>query len=172
MFILVNGVQANALTFGKEIVLATRGGSSVDSSLQKFLAVVIITVVCQLQAYSRNIYVKLSNLLAVYKITLLSIIAICGFLALGGVRIQNSTTIQTPYGMENMTGIFEAEQRSLYDYSLALLNVMRAFLGYENANYVRHSDARFPNYPFTPSRFFMRCAEVQQGMNDAHSEEL
>lgn len=46
--------------------------------------------------------------------------------------------IDTPYGMENLRSDFALRTGDPYLYSYALLNIMRAFLGYENANFVRH----------------------------------
>lgn len=138
IFILINGVQANALQFGKEIIL---GGSPrntpVSAALQKFLAIIIITFVCQLQSYSRSIYVQTSNILAVVKVFALVFIVICGLVALTGARKHGPQEIDTPYGTEDLTNIFVSRSNNLNEYSLALLNVMRAFLGYENANFVR-----------------------------------
>ena len=139
MFVLIGGVQANALTFGREVIIAgsrARPGDPVDPRLQKFFAVMIVTFVCQLQAYSRSIYIRLSNILALFKISSLVIISICGLIALGGVRRRNSSTIETTYGTANLEEAFSTRSGSLHQYSLALLNVMRAFLGYENANLV------------------------------------
>ena len=139
MFVLIGGVQANALTFGREVIIAGSGahpGASVDPRLQKFFAVIVVTFVCQLQAYSRSIYVRLSNVLAISKISSLAIISICGLVALGGIRNSKNSFTETPYGKANLDDAFKMPSHSLYLYSLALLNVMRAFLGYENANLV------------------------------------
>ena len=139
MFVLIGGVQANALTFGREVIIAGSGahpGHPVDPRLQKFFAIIIVTFVCQLQAYSRFVYVRLSNVLALSKVSSLVIISILGFVALGGIRSTHSSTIGTSYGKVNLDNAFETHSNSLYQYSLALLNVMRAFLGYENANLV------------------------------------
>ncbi len=139
MFILVGGVQANALTFGREVIIAgsrTRAGTAVDPKLQKFFAVMIVTFVCQLQAYSRLIYIRMSNALALFKVSSLIIISLCGILAICGVRREDEATIESPYGRINLEHAFSNRSTSLYQYSLALLNVMRAFLGYENANLV------------------------------------
>ena len=139
MFVLIGGVQANALTFGREVIIAGLGShpeTPVDPRLQKFFAVMVVTFVCQLQAYSRFIYVRLSNILALSKISSLVIISICGFVALGGIRGSNSAINETSYGRANLADAFKTRSSSLDQYSLALLNVMRAFLGYENANLV------------------------------------
>ena len=140
MFVLIGGVQANALTFGREVIIAASGaspGNPVDPRLQKFFAIIIVTFVCQLQAHSRSIYVRLSNVLALSKVSSLVIISILGFVALGGIRSAHSSTIETSYGKVNLDNAFQTHSNSLFQYSLALLNVMRAFLGYENANLVR-----------------------------------
>ena len=139
MFVLIGGVQANALTFGREVIIAgsrAHPGTTVDPRLQKLFAVIVVTFVCQLQAYSRSIYVRLSNVLALSKISSLIIISICGFVALGGIRSSKNSIVEPSYGKANLDGAFKMHSNSLYQYSLALLNVMRAFLGYENANLV------------------------------------
>ena len=137
MVVLIGGVQANALTFGREVILVGADPTSpVNTNLQKLFAVIIVTFVCQLQAYSRTIYIRVSNLLAIFKISSLIFVSICGLLALGGIRRHSIASINTSYGTENLSHIFATRAESPYAYSLALLNVMRAFLGYENANLV------------------------------------
>ena len=137
MVILVGGVQANALTFGREVILAGSDATApVNTNLQKLFAILIVTFVCQLQAYSRSIYIRVSNVLAIIKVSSLVFVSICGFIALGGVRRHSTAFINTSYGTVNLTHIFATRAESPYAYSLALLNVMRAFLGYENANLV------------------------------------
>ena len=140
MVVLVGGVQANALTFGREIILAGADATTpVNTNLQKLFAVLIVTFVCQLQAYSRTIYIRVSNVLAIFKISSLVFISICGLIALGGIRRHSIALIDTSYGTENLTHVFDTRAESPYAYSLALLNVMRAFLGYENANLVDYT---------------------------------
>ena len=138
MFILINGLQVNALTFGKEVILAGSASDTVpiNQNLQKFFAIVIITLICQLQAYSRSIYIRISNALALFKVCVLTFIVLCGFVVLGGTRRPSDAPIETPYGIANFSDDFALQTRNLSEYSLALLNVMRAFLGYENANFV------------------------------------
>ena len=138
MFILINGVQANALQFGKEVIIASSpSGVTVNGNLEKLFAVLIITYVCQLQAYSRIIYIRISNVLAALKVFSLLFIAVCGLVALGNSRVKANDEIPTPYGREDLTNTFSSASRNPYQYGLALLSVMRAFLGYENANFVR-----------------------------------
>jgi amino acid transporter len=138
MFILINGVQGNALQFGKEVLIAASPKDvKVNQSLQKLSAVIIITLVCQLQAYSRAIYIRISNTLAVFKVTSLLFIVMCGIVALRNGRVPEAKDeFSTPYGKEDLVNAFASASNNPYQYGIALLNVMRAFLGYENANFV------------------------------------
>ncbi|OCL02043.1 amino acid transporter [Glonium stellatum] len=137
MFVLVNGVQANSLQFGSDVIMA---GSSYNGqynqNLQKFFAIMITTFVCQLLAYSRFIYVRICNTLAVLKVIALVFITVCGLVALTGARRHGGDEIQTSYGKADLANAFATRSNDPYQYALALLSVMRAFLGYENANFV------------------------------------
>jgi L-asparagine transporter-like permease len=152
MFVLINGVQTNALLFGKEVIVAgSPSNAPINHNLQKFLAVVITTFVCQLQAYSRFLYVRIGNTLAMLKVAALLFIAICGLAALGKAGGAGAHELHTAYGKANLNDAFASRSSNPYQYSIALLNVMRAFLGYENANFVRTLiDIRLhsPNYFF------------------------
>jgi L-asparagine transporter-like permease len=139
MFVLVNGVQANALQFGLQVILASSYGreKSNNEQLDKFLAIVIITFVCQLHSYSRSIYINIANVLAIIKASSLAFISICGFLALGGFRMSSGQEhFSAKYGMQNLKLDFDSKSNNLFEYALALLSVIRAFQGYENANFV------------------------------------
>jgi len=137
MFILVNGVQGNALQFGKEVIIAiSPSGTIINNNLEKLFAILIITFVCQIQAYSRAIYVRISNILAAFKIFSLCFITVCGLVALIHSRGKANVEIPTPYGKEDFTDAFSSVSKNPYQYGLALLSVMRSFLGYENANFV------------------------------------
>jgi len=147
MFILINGVQANALQFGKDVIIAgSPSGASINGNLEKLFAVLIITFVCQLQAYSRVIYIRISNVLAAIKVFSLLFIAVCGLVALGHHRVMASNEILTTYGKDYLTNAFSSASNNPYEYGLALLSVMRAFLGYENANFVRSWHYILPKY--------------------------
>lgn len=138
MFVLVNGVQTNALLFGQQVIIAgSPVGAPVNQNLQKFFAIMITTFVCQLQAYSRFIYVRIGNTLAVLKVTALLFVACCGLAALAKARVAGPNEIDTPYGKSDLSDAFTDGSNNPYQYSIALLNVMRAFLGYENANFVK-----------------------------------
>jgi Amino acid permease len=143
MFVVLGGTHANALTFGKEVIIAASPpGTSVDHRLQKLFAILIITLVCQLQAFSRVMNIRVHNALAAFKVGLLLFVSVTGWVALAGKRTSSAAAQgDTRYGEQNLSRIFEGNRGSPYAYSLALLNIIRAFLGYENANFVRRDSA-------------------------------
>ena len=137
LFVLFGGVHVNAMTFAREVILAgSPVGAAVDPTLQKFFAIVIVTFICQLQAFSRYINVYFSNALALFKVLLLGFISVAGWVALAGKRTPSAASIRSSYGKGSLANLFVGDSGSPYGYSLALLNIMRAFLGYENANFV------------------------------------
>jgi hypothetical protein len=144
MFILLNGVQSNTLQMGKEIIIANSPtDTNVSDQLEKFFAIMIITFVCQLLAYSRSIYIRIGNILALLKVISLVFISLCGVAALAKARVKAVDEIQTPYGTSDFSNAFASASNSPYQYGLALLSVIRAFQGYENANFVSFSSSLF-----------------------------
>lgn len=89
-----------------------------------------------------------NNLLALYKLVLLTFVVVSGFAALGGARVGGSRAGDT-YGTENFKNSFKTngDTRSPRDYAGAMLSVLYAFQGWENANYVLAEVKRPPNKP-------------------------
>jgi hypothetical protein len=139
MFVVLGGTHANSLTFGKEVVVAASPpGTAVDHRLQKLFAILLITIVCQSQAFSRIMNVRFHNVLAAYKICLLLFISVAGWVAIAGKRTRSAAAVgPVDFGESQLSHIFDGNTGSPYAYSLALLNIIRAFQGYENANFVR-----------------------------------
>jgi amino acid transporter len=138
MFVVLSGSQTNALQFGSSVIIAsTSPGTKADPRIQKFIAIVIVGVICLFQVYSRSIVIRLNNALAIYKLLLLSFVSIAGWFAIGNLRTSAAhRAYASPYGRANLQNIFQGSSSSAYDVGLALLVVSRAFLGYENANFV------------------------------------
>jgi amino acid transporter len=137
MFIVLGGSQANALQFASSVIAAcTSPDAPVDPRLQKFIAVAIVGLICLLQVYSRNTVVRLNNVLAAYKLLFLLFIMLLGFCALGGVRTAAASATGSPYGIVNLQASFAGTSTKPYGWGVALLVVQRAYLGYENANFV------------------------------------
>ncbi|CAN9439065.1 unnamed protein product [Alternaria alternata] len=137
MFVVLSGSQANALSFGKAVIIAnTEEGTPIDDRLQKVFSIAIIGIVCLLQAYSRVNYIRFNNLFALYKIALLTFLTITGWFAIAGKRAASAEAVGKPYGIGNLGNKdFDEADNNAYGYALALLSIMRVFLGYENANF-------------------------------------
>ena len=138
-FVLLSGSHANALIFGAAVLTAsTPEGTPTNHRLQKLFAVLIVAAICLFQSFSRLNYVRFSNIFAIYKISLLTIITILGWHALA-TRNRQTTTIhpgEGPYGLSNLDGSFRGITNSAYAISIALLDIFRVYSGYENANFV------------------------------------
>jgi amino acid transporter len=125
---------------GKEIIIANSPkDTNINDKLEKFFAVMIITFVCQLLAYSRSIYIRIGNTIALLKVISLVFISLCGIAALAKARVKGVNEIQTPYGTTDFSNAFASASNNPCQYGLALLSVIRAFQGYENANFVSFS---------------------------------
>ena len=138
MFILLSGSQSNALTFGASVLQASSPEDvKLDRRLQKFFAVLVVGVVCWLQSISRINYVRFSNIFAIYKVTFLLTLTIIGWCALGQRRAPIAAATNDPYGIVNLRNSFKGSTSQPYAIALALLDIMRVYSGYENANFVR-----------------------------------
>ncbi|KAI5837444.1 amino acid permease-domain-containing protein [Morchella snyderi] len=131
-FVLLCSNSANTIAFAKSMLMAFNGETSPDYRLQQFIALVTITFVCLLHFFSRDMGIFLSNALAAYKITLLLFVVVTGFVCLAGGGRKDGT----PSGPGNLEGAFENPSQSPYSYASAMLSVLFAYEGWENANYV------------------------------------
>jgi amino acid transporter len=138
MFVCLSGSHANSLQFGASVITAsTSPGTEVDFRVQKLIAIALVSVVCLIQAYSREVILRLNDLIAWYKVLVLSFMAVAGFVSLAGVRTQlASESSAAPYGMQNLENSFSGTTSNPYAWGMALLVVGRSYLGYENANLV------------------------------------
>jgi amino acid transporter len=73
--------------------------------------------------------VRLSDVLGLFKLVVLLLVVLSGFVALAGKLKVEKT--------DNFTDAFDGSTRDAYSYVTALLNVMYSYRGWENANYVR-----------------------------------
>jgi hypothetical protein len=133
MFIVLGGSHANALTFGGAVIQAsTPPGTQVDFRLQKLFAILLCAVVCLFQSFSRLNYIRFSDMFALYKISLFSVITVLGFYALG-----NATRQSGAYGVQDLRGSFNGATTNPYAIAISILDIMRVYSGYENVNFVR-----------------------------------
>jgi hypothetical protein len=137
MYVLLSGSQANALIFGQSVLQAsTLEGTAVDHRLEKLFAILLVGIICQLQALSRLNYIRFSNVFAVYKLVFLSLVTILGWCALRQQRAPSAAQKDDPYGIANLSDSFAGTTKQPYAIALAMLDIMRVYSGYENANFV------------------------------------
>jgi hypothetical protein len=117
-------------------------------------------------------YFKLSYVVIMFKVSVLCFIALTGLISLTGARRHSGDMINTPYGLENLRNDLSSRTEDPFQYSIAMLNIMRAYLGYENANFVRRPIASSMRYIVADvSRSFERSGLDLMRMRDVPSGE-
>lgn len=119
------------------------GDINPDYRLQKFIALCLLTAVCLLHIFSRKMGIAVNNLLALYKVGLVTFIIMVGFAAMAGGRGKGVHNGDPGYGLENWDHAMATKTMSMWEYSNAILGVLWAYTGWENANYVL-SEVRRP----------------------------
>ncbi|KAF8249975.1 amino acid transporter [Wilcoxina mikolae CBS 423.85] len=143
LFILLTHFAGNCIAFAKLVLQAFEPGTpNPDYRLQKFIALCLLTGVCLLHIFSRKMGIAVNNFLALYKVGLVTFIIMCGFAAMAGGRGKGVHTEQG-YGLENWDNAMATKAMSMWEYSNAILGVLWAYTGWENANYVL-SEVRRP----------------------------
>ena len=152
LFVLLTHFAGNCIAFAKLVLQAFEPGDiNPDYRLQKFIALCLLTAVCLLHALSRTWGVAVNNMLAIYKVTLVTFIIMVGFAAMAGGRGKGVHNGDARYGLVNFEGAMETETKTMLEYATAVLGVLWAYTGWENANYVL-SEVRRP--PGNESRVF------------------
>lgn len=137
MYVILSGSQANALIFGNAVLTAsTPDGAYIDRRLQKFFAIALVGCICTLQSFSRVNYIRFSNCFVIYKISFLFAIIVMGLSALRSNRTTAAAATNTSYGAVNLKNSFRGTTLGVYPVALAMLDIMRVYSGYENANFV------------------------------------
>lgn len=125
--VLLGFSSGNSFAFGKYVWFAFTGVEADENSWDaKLLGVGVITFCTWLHIKYPNQGTSLFNFLGVFKILVLVLIIILGaFVALGWIEVPHS---QPP-------AVIKADN-SFYSVSVALLEIIYSFKGWENANYV------------------------------------
>lgn len=124
--ILLGWASGNSVVFGEYILHAAQ--VNVDRWNQRGLGIACITVAFIIHGTALKWGIRLQNFLGIIKITIIVIIILGGFIALGGhLKID-----EKPH---NFTNAFEGTTGSAYGVVTALYNVIWSFVGYSNANY-------------------------------------
>ncbi|KAL7268527.1 hypothetical protein RUND412_008848 [Rhizina undulata] len=139
LFVLLANTSANAIAFSQYIIMAFEPDNPIpDQRLQKFVALVCITIACLIHLFSRKMGLLLNNSLAIYKVILLVFVALTGFACLAGARTESAKLADNgdDYGVEGLENAFVGSSENPYNYANAMLGVLFSYQGWENANYV------------------------------------
>ncbi|KAK3357722.1 phosphatidylinositol 4-kinase-like protein [Lasiosphaeria hispida] len=102
------------------------------------VAITALSVVCLIHSFTPRLGIWLSNGLGAFKLVLLSLVVCTGFAALAGrMNVPSPGNFSTFDGPDfEIKGKGEDSAGTTAGYALALLQVLYAYSGWENANYV------------------------------------
>ncbi|RCK59160.1 High-affinity methionine permease [Candida viswanathii] len=129
--VLLGFSSGNSFAFGKYVLYAATGTESVDDNLVKLIGVGCITFCCFLHMKYPKQGSNLFNFLGIFKILILVLIIFIGVLAFGGFL-----NLQPTDNFKDIWAFHEGTKPSIYSISVALLEVIYSFKGWENVNYV------------------------------------
>lgn len=131
---LLGWAASNSVVFGEYILVAA--GKDVSRWNQRGIGLACITFAFLVHASSVKWGLRLQNSLGVFKLAVILVIVISGWVALSG-RLD----IEKTHAFSNA---FKGESPSGYGVVMALYNVIWSFIGYSNANYAL-GEAKNPN---------------------------
>ncbi|KAK6532178.1 hypothetical protein TWF694_003338 [Orbilia ellipsospora] len=138
IFVFLGNTAGNAIVFA-EYFLRMAGVSNPGKTNPwgtKGVAVAVITVACLAHSIWRKGGILLIKFLAIIKISILWAIVILGYIARAG-RFSSVLAEDPPAWSAFAPGeVFQGRSTGLYGWTIAILGVLFAFGGYENANYV------------------------------------
>ncbi|KAK4221728.1 amino acid permease-domain-containing protein [Podospora fimiseda] len=137
---------------GLDTTLNTNCGRSPDGTVSisplseewtnKSISIATVTSVCLILAFAPKLGVYLSNVLGFFKLAMLSLVVVTGFTALSGnmkaARPDNFSTFSGAGDACPSSTTTRSSQDSarVANFALALIQVLYAYSGWENANYV------------------------------------
>ncbi|KAK9375469.1 amino acid/polyamine transporter I [Lipomyces chichibuensis] len=127
--ILLGFSAGNSLAFGRYVLFAA-GVDFPSERSSRIVAVLCITFVVLVHALRPAIGTKLFNALGIFKIIVLILVVVVGFVALlGWLPIDNPGNFENVFENSGFGGGF-------YNYATALMRIVYSYRGWENANYV------------------------------------
>ena len=132
---LLGWASGNSVVFGEYILHAAQ--VEVDRWNQRGVALACVTTAFLIHATNVRAGLWLQNFLGVIKLTIIAIIVVAGWAALGG-----HLKVEKP---DNFSNAFEGTKGSAYGIVTALYNVIWSYIGYSNANYVSFAFSSFEN---------------------------
>ncbi|KAL2168826.1 hypothetical protein VTG60DRAFT_6796 [Thermothelomyces hinnuleus] len=139
-FVLFAISTGNCISFSSYLLRAATEKPPEDGSwLNRGIAVATITVVCLIHAFAPRWGIWLSNGFGAFKLIMLSLLVCTGFAALAGrtvaPRPDNFSSFRGAGSSRRLDENFDAGGAA-GGYSIALLQVLYSYSGWENANYV------------------------------------
>ncbi|KAI0687550.1 high affinity methionine permease [Earliella scabrosa] len=125
--ILLGFTAAGCIVFAQNILVAA--GHTADRWVTRGIALGVITFVTLLHGLTPRLGVWVMNGLSVFKILILLVVVVSGWVVLGG-----HTRVQDPHA--NFRNAFEGSSHSSNDYATAMFKVLNAYAGWSNVNYV------------------------------------
>ncbi|KAF2090393.1 amino acid transporter [Saccharata proteae CBS 121410] len=135
VFIVLGNMAGNSMAVGEYILKAANNDfdHSVSNGAVRGIAIGTITFACFLHGVWRKGGLWLNNAFAITKVTLLLIIIIIGFCALGGVFGSDANNADDNL---NIKTSFTKTPNNAYGYAEGFLAIIFAYDGYNQANYV------------------------------------
>jgi amino acid transporter len=141
VFILLGNLSGNALELGKYLLLAA-GKNEADDSLSTShhaevigIAIAALTLAIVIHMASRGGGILLNNAFAIFKTLLLIFIIILGFLYRGKVNIDSDDSAAHENNNFSTKTSFSNSTKHVGNYTLALLNILYSYSGYEQPFY-------------------------------------
>ncbi|KAH6624242.1 phosphatidylinositol 4-kinase-like protein [Chaetomium sp. MPI-SDFR-AT-0129] len=139
-FVLFAISTGNSISFSSYLLQAATGTPQENTWLNVGIAIATITVVCLIHAFAPRWGIWLSNGFGTFKLIMLTLLVCTGFAALAGrtvaPRPDNFSSFHGAGSSRRDPGNSPAAAGAAGGYSIALLQVLYAYSGWENANYV------------------------------------
>jgi amino acid transporter len=142
VFILLGNLSGNALELGKYLLLAA-GKNDEDDSLAPShhgsviaIAIAALTLAILIHMASRGGGILLNNAFAIFKTSLLILIIALGFAYRGGANIDDDDSAAHQTGNFATKTSFIGSTKSLGSITLALLDILYSYSGFEQPFYV------------------------------------
>lgn len=156
-FILIGNASANALSFASHVLSASGHTEIYAASPPRYLgnlvsgiAVGTMILVCLMHGIWRRLGIAVNNVFALFKLLMLLMIIILGFMSIGGKVFGTPPPVSDNLAPSNS---FKNAQKETYGYAEAYLAVIFAFGGFNQANYVL-GEIREPRKIFRSATLF------------------
>ncbi|GAA5919661.1 hypothetical protein JCM1841_005213 [Sporobolomyces salmonicolor] len=126
--IILGFTASGCIVFASNILVAAK--HEVTTWNERGIAVAVIVVVTLIHGFTPKWGVRLMNLLGIFKVVILLLVVVSGWVVLGG----GIKSIPDPKA--NFRNGFSGSSHSAYNYASALFKVLNSYAGWSNAAYV------------------------------------